>query len=117
VKTKLVKEIALTLEPFHIDCAITVALKIADDSCKMDKEGRALFMMLYDALPEKKSSYFDNTVFELIDMGRHEANATIADEIRPLREEAMQMITRPHMKDFKTMVRRRLRELQLNKKG
>ena len=33
--------IASSLDAFEVDCAITVALKITDDSCKMDDEQRA----------------------------------------------------------------------------
>ncbi len=111
-----IKLIAAGLEPFHVDCAITVALKITDDSCKMDDSGRALFMELYDALPEYKSDYFDATVFEIITIGRNDPSAYVFGEIRILREAAMDMIGKPRMKEFKAMVRSQLREFQLQQK-
>lgn len=100
--------VAATLDPFEIECAITVALKITDDSCKMDDEQRALFMALYDHLPNRRTNLFDETVFQLIEIGRHTPSAFIFAEIRELREMAMEKITRPKMKAFKASVRKKI---------
>ena len=93
------------LDTFGIDCAITVALKITDDSCKMDDEQRALFMALYDTLDAPESAFFDASVLALIAAGRETPSAAIFAEIKPLRQEAMDRITRPKMKAFKAMIR------------
>lgn len=97
--------IAASLDQFEIDCAITVALKITDDSCKMDEEQRAVFMALYDALPSLQSDLFDESVFGLIEIGRNNPSSFIFSEIRKLREMAMDAISQPKMKAFKAMVR------------
>ncbi|MEA1920073.1 MAG: hypothetical protein U9N52_09555 [Campylobacterota bacterium] len=102
--------IANNLDTFDVDCAITVALKITDDTCKMDEQQKALFMHLYDALIEPKSALFDESVFDLIEIGRNDASSFVFEEIKILREMAMNEIGRPHMKNFKAMVRRLLQE-------
>ncbi len=99
--------VAGTLSAFERDCAITVALKITDDSCKMDDKQRALFMALYDTLPERSSDLFESTVFSLIEIGRDDPSASVFAEIKQLREMAMEKITRPKMKSFKAEVRKR----------
>lgn len=108
-----IQSVAATLDPFEIDCAITVALKITDDSCKMDDEQRALFMTLYDHLPHLPSKMFEETVFELITIGRNDPSAFVFSEIKGLREAAMEQITRPKMKAFKAAVRARLAALKV----
>jgi hypothetical protein len=103
-----VAAVAATLDLFETDCAITVALKITDDSCKMDDEQRALFMTLYDHLPDRQTTIFDETVFHLIEIGRNNPSAFIFSEIRELREMAMEKITRPKMKAFKASIRKKI---------
>lgn len=102
-----IASVAEQLSPFERDCAITVALKITDDSCKMDEEQRALFMALYDALSSQESELFVSTVFSLIEIGRNDPSAFVFSEIKNLREMAMEKITRPKMKAFKADVRKR----------
>lgn len=104
--TQKLAQVAGALQPFEVDCAITVALKITDDSCKMDDEQRELFMMLYDLLPAPASVLFDETVFSLIEIGRKNPSAFVFSEIRELREMAMEKITRPKMKAFKAAIRK-----------
>ncbi|MDX1296417.1 MAG: hypothetical protein R3302_09115 [Sulfurimonadaceae bacterium] len=100
--------IAALLDPMQIECAITLALKIADDSCKMDDYERSVFMKLYDALPEYKSAFFDDEVFTVIAEGRLTPSAHTFARIKPLREAGMNHVTRPNMKAFKAEVRRLL---------
>lgn len=102
-----VDALASKLEPFEQFCTITLALKIADDTCKMDDYERSLFMALYDAMP-KQSDLFDKQLFETIKEARTNPSAQIFAKIKPLRENAMQTITRPKMKEFKASVRERL---------
>ncbi len=100
--------IATNLDSFERDCAITVALKITDESCKMDDYEKSVFMMLYDVLGIKEADFFDNDVFELIEKGRAQPSAQIFSEIKKRREDAMDFITRPKMKAFKALIRERL---------
>lgn len=92
------------------DCTVTVALKITDDSCKMDDDQRAIFMAVYDALPEYESVLFDASVHEIIRTGRTAPTAFTYGEIRKRREAAMDAITRPKMKAYKAWVRQMLAE-------
>ncbi|WP_345984636.1 hypothetical protein WCX49_08335 [Sulfurimonas sp. HSL-1656] len=105
--TERLQEIAAALDPFETGCAVTVALKISDDTCKMSTEQKALFMALYDALPEKKCNLFENDVTALIAAGRSSLTEEITAQIKPLREFAMDKITRPKMKAFKADIRKR----------
>lgn len=100
--------VALNLDSFSRDCAITVALKISDDSCKMDLYEKQIFMMLYDAMAETNSAFFDSSVHEIIKQARRQPSAPIYAQIKRLREAAMEMITRPNMKAFKADIRARL---------
>ena len=100
--------VAAGLDGFEKECAITVALKIVDDSCKMDGYEKSVFLALYDALPEQTSLFFDPTVFAAISEGRSEPSAKIMARIKSFREEAMASISRPKMKAFKAVVRVRL---------
>jgi hypothetical protein len=98
--------IAASLDAMQRECAVTLALKIVDDSCKMDDYERSVFMKLYDALPEYKSAFFDEAVFTVIAEGRLQPSARIFAAIKPLREAGMAHVGRPNMKAFKTEVRR-----------
>ena len=103
-----IPEVANSLDSFERDCAITLALKIADDTCKMDEYERSIFMKVYDAIIDKKSDYFDKNVFDIIEEGRKSPSAQIYAKIKPIRQAAMDMVTRPKMKAFKAGVRERL---------
>lgn len=98
-------KVAADLDTFARDCAVTVALKITDDSCKMDDEQRALFMELYDALPAYESAIFDASVHDLIREGRNAPSALVFGRIKNERERAMAIITKEKMKTFKATVR------------
>lgn len=106
-ETKIL-QVANSLSAFERDCAITLALKITDDSCKMDDYEKSIFMMLYDAIEEKQSDYFDATVFEIIEDGRKTPSAQIFAKIRTLRKDAMDMVTQLRMKAFKALVREKI---------
>lgn len=100
--------LASKLNQFEQFCTITLALKIADDSCKMDDYERSLFMALYDAMP-KQTDLFESSLFEIIKDARSNPSAQIYAKIKPLREDAMNTITKPNMKAFKASVREGLR--------
>lgn len=100
--------IAKNLDAFERECCITVALKIADDSCKMDEYEKSVFMALYDSLETKESDFFSSDVFDTIQRARETPSAKVYAQIKQLREAAMDMITRPKMKAFKASIRERL---------
>ena len=100
-----IEKVAHDLDPFSCECAITVALKITDDSCKMDHEQRALFMALYDALPRRESTLFDDSIHELIQKTRSTPSVVLFEKIKQERERAMGIITQEKMKRFKASVR------------
>lgn len=109
-----INKVARRLDPFSRDCAVTVALKISDDSCKMDEEQRSVFMALYDALEFFESELFDENVYSLIHTARNSPTATIFAQIKKEREMAMAIITQEKMKAFKASVRTALLIAQLN---
>ena len=100
--------VAAGLKPIENECLITLALKITDDSCKMDAYERSVFMALYDALPHYGSTFFAPEVFDIIAEGRRHPSAQIFAKIRPLRQAGMDHLTRDVMKAFKAEVRRQL---------
>lgn len=100
-----IDNVAHDLDTFARDCAVTVALKITDDSCKMDEEQRAVFMALYDALPSHKSEIFDDDVYALIAEARSAPSALLYARIKKEREMSMAIITQEKMKTFKASVR------------
>ncbi|MBN2816541.1 MAG: hypothetical protein JXQ67_07630 [Campylobacterales bacterium] len=101
-------DIANNLSAFERDCCITVALKIADSSCKMDAYEQSVFLSLFDALERVESEFFSSNVYEIVMLGRNAPSAAIYAEIKKLRESAMEMITRPKMKAFKASIREKL---------
>lgn len=100
--------VASEMNRFECDCAITVALKITDDSCKMDDYEKHVFMLLYDTLNIQETDFFNSDVFEIIQKGRSNPSAQIFAQIKQRREAAMDFITRPKMKAFKAAIRKRL---------
>lgn len=100
-----VENVAAGLDTFARDCSVTVALKIADDSCKMDDEQRALFMSLYDALPPYSSEIFDENIHTLIHEARTQPTAMVFSKVKKERERAMVIITQERMKAFKSSFR------------
>lgn len=111
-----IEKVAHDLDTFARDCAVTVALKITDDSCKMDEEQRAVFMALYDALHSHKSAIFDDDVYALIAETRSTPSASLYARIKKEREMAMAIITQEKMKSFKSSVRASLLIAELTSK-
>jgi 2-iminoacetate synthase ThiH len=103
-----IPKIASSLDEMQNECLITLALKITDDTCKMDDYERSVFMVLYDALPSYQSNFFKPEVFDVITKGRNEPTAQIYATIKPLREAGMKYVTRPNMKAFKATIRNKL---------
>jgi hypothetical protein len=92
------------------ECMITLALKIVDDSCKMDDYERGVFMQVYDAMPDYHSDFFESDIFELIEETRHVPTAMLFAKIKPFRQAGMEHVGRPGMKSFKAYVRKKLKE-------
>lgn len=106
--TAKIVDAAKSFTPFERDCCITVALKISDDSCKMDEYEKSIFMQFYDQLPSQESEFFKSDVFKVIAQARTTPSAHIYAEVKKLREDAMDMITRPKMKAFKALARKKI---------
>ena len=103
-----IPDIAASLEPIQKECAVTLALKIVDDSCKMDDYERSVFMEIYDAMPKFRSELFEDSVFTIIAEGRVQSTAKLFAQIKALREAGMEYVTRPGMKAYKAAIRDRL---------
>jgi len=101
--------IASGLEPLQKECLITLALKITDDSCKMDDYERSVFMQLYDTFDMIETAFFDPDVFTVIKAGREHPSAQIFAKIKPLRKAGMEHIGQPNMKAFKAAIRAKLK--------
>lgn len=105
---KRLPEVAKKLSDFEKICAITVALKISDESCKMDLYECTVFMRLYDYILKSAPSFFKDDIFELIKQVQEEPNMKLFSDIKVLRQSAMDKITRPKMKAFKASIRARI---------
>lgn len=100
--------IAAGLTPMEKECLITLALKITDDTCKMDAYERDVFMRLFDTFESIETSFFDAVVFDLITEGRASPTAAVYARIKPHRKSGMDYIGRDAMKAFKASVRSKL---------
>ncbi len=98
-------DIARSLDAMQKECMFTLALKIVDDTCKMDEYERSVFMQLFDAMSSYESEFFEPLVFTLISEGRSNPTAQIYAQIKPHRKAGMDYIGRPNMKAFKAYVR------------
>ena len=101
-------DLAKRLDPFERTCAITVALKITDESCKMDEYEKSIFMTLYENLENPLSDFFDEEIHELIENVRLLPSDELFSRIDEEKQKAMEYITRPRMKAFKASVRARI---------
>jgi hypothetical protein len=101
-------EVAKLLDPFERTCAITVALKIMDQSCKMDEYEKSIFMTLYENLEDPLSDFFDEEIHELIKKVELFPSTELFSRIDEEKQKAMEYITRPRMKAFKASVRARI---------
>lgn len=101
-------DVAKVLDPFERTCAITVALKIVDQSCKMDEYEKSIFMTLYENLENPSSDFFDEEVHALIKKVGLFPSAEFFSRIDEEKQKAMAYITRPRMKAFKASVRERI---------
>ena len=104
----LLEGVATELDELQKFSAVTVALKIADDSCKMDDYERSLFVSLYSFLTSYQSDSFDNDPHLLIVQAEEDPTPSVLEKIKEEREKAMKIITRQKMKAFKAFVRQQV---------
>ncbi len=93
------------LSPIHVDCAITVMLKILDGKCKMNEEEKVVMALLYEQVKHCPNQLLGADIHALIADSQNpldDASKMIIYEQRLLAET---MISRPVMKGFKAMIR------------
>jgi hypothetical protein len=97
--------LAHPLAPIHVDCAITVMLKILDGKCKMRTAEKQVMEMLYDEVKTHPGILLDTAIHLLIEQARKHPDETMKNIIYEKRLLAETAISRPVMKDFKAMIR------------
>ncbi|WP_446811670.1 hypothetical protein ACH50O_08935 [Methylomonas sp. 2BW1-5-20] len=94
------------LSPIHVDCAVTVMLKIIDGKCKMRPTEKVVMALLYDCVKHLPGQILEADLHPLIATARandnDEALKNLIYEKRLMAETA---ISRPVMKGFKAMIR------------
>lgn len=94
------------LTPIHVDCAVTVMLKIIDGKCKMRPGEKVVMALLYDQIKYLPGQLLSAELHPLIAsaraLGDDEALKNLIYEKRLLAETT---ISRPVMKGFKAMIR------------
>ncbi len=93
------------LTPVHIDCVITVMLKILDGKCKMPTTEKQIMEWLYDEVKNQPSVLLDTSVHDLIRHGRENLDDAMKNIIYENRLLAETALSRPVMKEFKAMIR------------
>lgn len=93
------------LNPIHVDCAITVMLKILDGKCKMNAEEKTVMALLYEQVKHEPNQLLGADIHALIADSRHSLNEENKMVIYEQRLLAETMISRPIMKGFKTLIR------------
>jgi hypothetical protein len=92
-------------EPIHVDCATAVMIKILDGKCKMSVQEQSVMALLYDTVKVLPDLLSDPELHQHIADARRcldDAGRNAIDEKRVL---AGTVISRPVMKDFKSMIR------------
>ncbi|MDD2722838.1 MAG: hypothetical protein PHH59_02280 [Methylovulum sp.] len=97
--------LAHPLTPVHVDCAITVILKILDGKCKMRTAEKKVMEQLYDEVKSCPGVLFDTALHLLIEQARKHPDDAIKNLIYEKRLLAETAISRPVMKAFKAMIR------------
>ncbi|MDD4915363.1 MAG: hypothetical protein PHW13_10065 [Methylococcales bacterium] len=94
------------LSPIHIDCVITVMLKIQDGKCKMRPAEKIVMALLYDQVRHLHGQLLDADLHALITAARDNPDdedlKTLIYEKRLLAETTL---SRPVMKGFKALIR------------
>ncbi len=93
------------LAPIHVDCAITVMLKILDGKCKMRAAEKHVMERLYDEVKTQPGKLLDAALHPLIAQARSHLDDAMKNIIYEQRLLAETAISRPVMKSFKAMIR------------
>ncbi|OAI04789.1 hypothetical protein [Methylomonas methanica] len=94
------------LSPIHVDCAVTVMLKIIDGKCKMRSTEKVVMALLYDCIKHLPGQILEADLHPLIATARvNENDEALKNLIYEKRLMAETAISRPVMKAFKAMIR------------
>lgn len=97
-------------EPIEIEYASKLALKMLDDSCRMNEHDREVFFNVYDALCDRSDVVLDDDVNQLIQKARDRntiySKPEFAQEIHQCRIRVIEKMLKVHMKAYKKMVRK-----------
>jgi hypothetical protein len=93
------------LAPIHVDCAVTVMLKILDGKCKMRTAEKRVMERLYDEVQGQPGLLLDTALHQLIAQAREHPDDAMKNIIYEKRLLAETAISRPVMKGFKAMIR------------
>jgi len=93
------------LAPIHVDCVVTVMLKILDGKCKMRTAEKRVMERLYDEVQAQPGLLLDTALHRLIAQAREHPDDAMKNIIYEKRLLAETAISRPVMKGFKAMIR------------
>jgi hypothetical protein len=93
------------LSPIHVDCAVTVMLKILDGKCKMRGAEKQVMELLYDEVKNQPGQLLDPALQSLIAKARENLDDAMKNNIYEKRLLAETTLSRPVMKGFKAMIR------------
>lgn len=93
------------MQPVHIDCTTAVMLKILDGKCKMYDDEKAVIALLYNAVKDKPGRLLGKDIHQLITAARTRPDDDVLEQVYEQRLYAEQMISRPVMKAYKSMLR------------
>jgi len=97
------------LSPIHVDCAVTVMLKIIDGKCKMRPTEKVVMALLYDCVKHLPGQILQADLHPLIATARADEDDEDDEALKNLIYEKRLMaeteISRPVMKGFKAMIR------------
>ena len=91
----------------HVDCTITVVLKILDNKCKMLPGEKDAVLEIYDVVKLLPGELFIQKDYQVIEKARRSDTASdeVLDKIHELRVYAEACIPKPVMKSYKAILR------------
>ena len=93
------------VDPVHIDCTVTVMLKILDGKCKMNERDKQVISILYDTVKHRPGKQMGDEYHALIAAARRAMDDAMVLFIYEKRLLAETMISRPVMKAYKAWLR------------
>jgi hypothetical protein len=93
--------------PMHVDCTITVALKILDHKCKMLPGEISAVLAIYDVVKQLPGELFCQSDQDVIATARctETASGEVMEKIHTLRLYAENNIPKAVMKEYKAILR------------